>query len=91
MPVAVKLVSEATIEGKPGDVSYSCKLNYANELVGKGTDFKVSIGENGTSSNLVTLLNPIEGKLDTSKWKTCCDSKTKSNFNVITQNTVCSG
>lgn len=91
LPMAVKLVSEVTLEGKEGsDVSYSCKLNYVDEFVGIGSDFKVKISEKEKTTNTVTLLNPIEGKLDIARWKICCDLKSSKDFNAKTQTTVCS-
>ena len=88
LPVAIKLVSIVTLEGT--DANYSCKLNYAGELVEAGRDFNAKVSGKRMVTETVTLISPIEGKLDIARWNICCDLKFKKDFNVITQTSVCS-
>jgi hypothetical protein len=90
LPVATKIISELVLEGNKGAyVNYTCKLRYADELVGSGINGSVSLYNDTKVIKSITLLNPVEGKLDISRWTACCNLKTKQEFTDVTSNTVC--
>lgn len=90
LPVSVRLVADVTIQGgRNTNVSYSCKLAYDNEILEKGVDREEVIGENEEALSRVTLISPVEGKLDIAKWSVCCDILSSALFNAKTNSTVC--
>lgn len=89
LPVAVKLVSNAVLQGEEGSsIDYSCKLMYSDELVGGGIDLKAKV-EKAETAKEATLLAPVQGKLVISGWKMCCDLKAEKDFNSVSPTTVC--
>ena len=68
LPVAVKMVSDVKFQGNEnGEATYSCKLAYANELIENGIGHETKTIERQQSATMITLLNPVEGKLDISR------------------------